>query len=64
MSGTANNIVAYSGYTGGNLGTMASNSSTLNVSPSGTQTAVGSADSLYTLNLTGALSVTMTVQAR
>ena len=51
-------IVAYGAYTTTNLGTLASNNAQ-NVEPSGTQTAVTSAKSFNTLNLTGALSVTM-----
>ena len=51
-------IVAYSAYTTSNLGTLASGG-TLNVSPSGTQTAITTADSFSSLNLTGSLGVTM-----
>jgi fibronectin-binding autotransporter adhesin len=59
-TGTAGYITAYSAYTGGNLGsgTLASNGA-LNVSPSGVQTALTSAGSFYTLNLTGTEGVTM-----
>ncbi len=51
-------IVAYSAYTGGDLGALSS-SSTQNVEPTGSQSAVTSARSFNTLNLTGALSVAM-----
>ena len=51
-------IVAYAAYTNGNLATLSS-SNTQNIEPSGAQTAVTSAESFNTLNLTGALSVTM-----
>ena len=49
--------MAYSGYTNGDLGTLASNG-TLNVEPTGSQTAVTTA-TFYTLNLTGTVGVTM-----
>ena len=58
-SGTAGNVTAYSAYTRGNLGTLASGP-WLNVLPTGPQTAIDSAESFYTLNLTGAAGVTMT----
>ena len=57
--GTASSITAYSAYTGGNLGTLGSGGS-LNVSPTGTQTAVTSAESFNTLNLSGTVGVSMT----
>ncbi len=52
-------ITAYNAYTTGNLGGMTTNL-TANVEPTGTQTAVTSALSFYTLNLTGTVGVTMT----
>ncbi len=51
-------IVAYSAYTGGDLGQLPSNS-TLNVLPTGAQTAITSAKSFNTLNLTGTEGVAM-----
>ena len=57
-SGTAGNIVAYSGYTNGDLGTLASNG-TLNVEPSGLQTAVTTSATFNSLNLAGTVGVTM-----
>jgi fibronectin-binding autotransporter adhesin len=57
-SGTAGNITAYSGYAGGDLGALASNA-TLNVAPSGAQTAVTTADSFNSLNLAGTVGITM-----
>ena len=57
--GTASSITAYAAYTGGNLGTLSS-SGALNVSPSGAQTAVTSAKSFNTLNLTGTEGLAMT----
>ena len=53
-------ISAYTGYTGGDLGSLSPNSSTLNLEPTGTQSVVGSALSINTLNLTSAYGVTMT----
>ena len=59
-SGGANGfITAYSGYTPGNLGTLAS-APTANVKPTGTQNAVTSSLQFYTLNLSGSVGVTMT----
>jgi len=60
LSGTAGNITAYTGYTNGNLGSLASNASQ-NVSPTGTQSAIQTADTFNTLALgsTGASQVTM-----
>ena len=52
------NISAYSAYTGGNLGLLAP-SAALNVSPTGSQTAVTAADTFNTLNLSGTVSVSM-----
>jgi fibronectin-binding autotransporter adhesin len=57
-SGAAGNIAAFSAYTTGNLGAIAGDP-TANVSPSGGQTAITSAKSLNTLNLTSSLGVTM-----
>jgi fibronectin-binding autotransporter adhesin len=57
-TGTDGYITAYTAYTGGNLGSLATNA-TLNISPSGAQTAVTTADAFYTLNLTGSEGVTM-----
>jgi autotransporter-associated beta strand protein len=57
------NIIAYSAtssyYASGNLGALSS-SGALNVSPSGTQTPLDTADSFNTLNLTGTVGVSMT----
>ena len=57
-NGTATSITAYNAYTGGNLGTLASNT-TANLLLSGPQTAITSATSFNTLNLTGSEGVTM-----
>ena len=62
-SSSGGNITAYNAYTGGDLGTLSSNSA-LNVSPSGTQTAVTSANSYNTLNLTGSEGLTMTASGK
>jgi autotransporter-associated beta strand protein len=59
VSGAAGNIAPYSAYTGGNLGLLNSNG-VLNLEPTGTQTAITSARSFNTLNLTGTQGVTMT----
>ncbi len=52
------NIGAFSAYTYGDLGAMNSDA-TLNLSPTGTQTAINSAEAFNTLNLTGTEGVTM-----
>jgi fibronectin-binding autotransporter adhesin len=57
-TGTAGNITAYSAYTGGNLGALGSNAA-LNVEPSGLQSALTTADSFNTLNLSGTAGVAM-----
>jgi len=58
-SGAAGNITAYSAYANGDLGTMSSNGA-LNVElSSGTQSAVTSAKSFNTLNLTAASGVAL-----
>jgi fibronectin-binding autotransporter adhesin len=59
-SGTGEgNIVAYTGYTGGDVGMIMSNG-TLNVAPSGMQTSVTAAKAFNTLDLSGTVGVTMT----
>ncbi len=57
-SGAAGNITAYSAYTTGNLGSLTSNA-VLNVKPTGPQTAITTADSFNTLNLTGTAGVVL-----
>jgi autotransporter-associated beta strand protein len=57
----SDNIVAYTGYTNGNLGDggVASNPA-INFQPSGAQTSLSTAKSFNTLNLTGSIGATMT----
>ena len=58
-TGTAGNVMAYSAYTGGDLGGL-SPGGMLNVSPSGPQSNITAAETLNTLNLTYGYGVTMT----
>ena len=58
-NGNAGNIMAYSGYTTGSLALVGTNSG-FNVLLSGTQSAVNSALTINTLNLSGSLGVSMT----
>ncbi len=59
ISGTGPYTVsAYSGYTGGDLGTLSSDP-TANVKPSGSQTAIGASKTFNSLNLTGSVGVTI-----
>ncbi len=57
-NGLAGDITVYNGYTNGDLGTLASNA-TLNLKPTGPQTAVTTTKSFNSLNLTGTVGVTI-----